>query len=111
MLVLSRKKEETILIGDQIELKILRLKGNVVKIGINAPAEYKVMRGEIAPFGLNAEGDSDRDPRVENDQRPLAGKIRNRQTSAQMSAQTQSVREPIIEDLTIPDSNSMAHAG
>jgi len=60
MLVLSRKKEETILIGDKIELKILRLKGNVVKIGINAPAEYKVMRGEIAPFGLNQEERSHR---------------------------------------------------
>ena len=47
MLVLSRKAEETIRIGDQITIKVLRVKGKSVKLGIEAPADVAVMRGEL----------------------------------------------------------------
>jgi len=47
MLVLSRKKDESIMIGDQIELKILSVDGDQVKLGIVAPKDVKVYRSEV----------------------------------------------------------------
>jgi carbon storage regulator len=47
MLVLSRKKNETIRIGDSIELIVLEVEGNSVKLGIEAPEEIRVLRGEL----------------------------------------------------------------
>lgn len=52
MLVLSRKQEEQIRIGDQIVVTVLRIKGNTVKIGIDAPRAVRVVRTELP---LNAE--------------------------------------------------------
>lgn len=47
MLVLTRKKGEGIIIGDDIKITILELKGGSVRIGIDAPREKKVHRQEI----------------------------------------------------------------
>lgn len=47
MLVLSRKKNESIVIGEKIEVKILSIDGDQVKIGIVAPKDVKVHRAEI----------------------------------------------------------------
>ena len=47
MLVLSRKKNESIMIGDHVEVKILSVDGDQVKIGIGAPKSVKVHRSEI----------------------------------------------------------------
>jgi carbon storage regulator len=47
MLVLSRKKDESIMIGDQIEIKVLSVEGDQVKIGIVAPQNVKVYRSEV----------------------------------------------------------------
>lgn len=47
MLVLSRKKDESIMIGDKIELKILSVDGDQVKLGIVAPQNVKVYRSEV----------------------------------------------------------------
>ncbi len=47
MLVLSRKPIEEILIGDNINITVLKVKGNTVRIGIEAPAAVKVKRGEL----------------------------------------------------------------
>jgi carbon storage regulator CsrA len=51
MLVLSRRIDETILIDGRIEVQIVRVKGNSVRIGIRAPEDVKILRGELAPFG------------------------------------------------------------
>jgi carbon storage regulator len=48
MLVLSRKRNEKIRIGDQITVTVVRLKGNRVRIGIEAPQQIQVLRGELA---------------------------------------------------------------
>ena len=47
MLVLSRRRDETIMIGDDIEISIVDIKGDTVRIGINAPRSITVHRKEI----------------------------------------------------------------
>ncbi len=47
MLVLSRKKNESIMIDENIEVKILAVEGDQIKIGIVAPKAVKVHRAEI----------------------------------------------------------------
>ena len=47
MLVLSRKVNETILIADDIEIRILEVKGDTVRIGIEAPKSVDILRGEL----------------------------------------------------------------
>jgi carbon storage regulator len=47
MLVLTRKKGESILIGDNIEISILEVIGDSVKIGIKAPEEIGILRKEL----------------------------------------------------------------
>ncbi|WP_338553382.1 carbon storage regulator CsrA [Paenibacillus sp. KS-LC4] len=47
MLVLSRKKGESILIGEHIELTVLEVVGDTVKLGIKAPKEVGLLRKEL----------------------------------------------------------------
>ena len=47
MLALSRKKNEAIIINNNIEVTILEVKGEQVKIGISAPREVSVYRKEV----------------------------------------------------------------
>lgn len=47
MLVLARKKLEVIHIGDNIVVKVLNVRNGVVRIGIEAPASVRVLRGEL----------------------------------------------------------------
>ena len=47
MLVLSRKTNETIKISDNIEIRILEIKGDTVRIGIEAPKSIDILRGEL----------------------------------------------------------------
>jgi len=47
MLVLSRKMNESIIIGENIEIKVLSIDGDQVKLGIVAPKNVKVHRSEV----------------------------------------------------------------
>ncbi|WP_394141215.1 carbon storage regulator CsrA [Cytobacillus oceanisediminis] len=47
MLVLTRKLKESIMIGDDIEISVLSIEGDQVKLGINAPKNVDIHRKEI----------------------------------------------------------------
>ncbi len=47
MLILSRKANESIMVGDEIEVTVLAIEGNSIKLGITAPEEVKVLRKEL----------------------------------------------------------------
>ena len=47
MLVLSRQRDETIMIGDEIEITVVDIRGDKVRLGINAPRLVQVHRKEV----------------------------------------------------------------
>ncbi len=47
MLVLSRQRDETIIIGDDVEITIVDVRGDKVRLGISAPARIAVHRKEV----------------------------------------------------------------
>jgi carbon storage regulator len=64
MLVLSRKCGQTVSIGQDITITFLRVRGQVTKIGIDAPSLVRILRGELCggggsakPFDSRARGD------------------------------------------------------
>ncbi len=53
MLVLSRKLNEEIVIGDDIRVKLIDVRGNKIRLGIDAPASVPVRRKELGPQPLS----------------------------------------------------------
>lgn len=47
MLVLSRQRDETIMIGDEVEITVVDIRGDKVRLGINAPSRIAVHRKEV----------------------------------------------------------------
>jgi carbon storage regulator len=47
MLVLSRKKDETIIIGDSIVITVISIKHDFIRLGIEAPSEVPILRHEL----------------------------------------------------------------
>ena len=61
MLVLSRKTDETIVLGSNIVLTVVAVQGNRVKIGIKAPNDVRILRGELPDFPSELDGPSESD--------------------------------------------------
>ncbi len=49
MLILTRRKGEALKIGEDIELRVLEVNGNQVRIGIEAPKDVVILRTELKP--------------------------------------------------------------
>lgn len=59
MLVLTRKAQQTIRVGENITITILRVKGQSVRVGIEAPRDIHVVRGELPPKGEEATSETE----------------------------------------------------
>ena len=57
MLVLTRKRDGVIRIGENIVIRVIRTGKSSVKIGVDAPADIRVVRGELSPL-LVSSGDA-----------------------------------------------------
>lgn len=55
MLVLSRKVGQTILVGNDLVLEIMKVQGGRVKIAIQAPSSVRIRRGELRPIEVEVE--------------------------------------------------------
>jgi carbon storage regulator len=55
MLVLTRKANERIVIGDDIRITVAAVRGNVVRIGVEAPPQTTILREELLPVGQRPE--------------------------------------------------------
>ena len=66
MLALSRKSNESIIIGNDIEITILEIKGDQVKVGINAPKSVPVQREEVYKMIQDANKEAATDAVQEN---------------------------------------------
>ena len=60
MLILTRRVGETVVIGNDVTVTVLGVKGNQVRLGVNAPREVAVHREEIFERIKNGQGTADR---------------------------------------------------
>jgi carbon storage regulator len=96
MLVLTRKYQEKIRIGDHITITVLKMKGKAVRLGIEAPAEVSVLRGELSFEGRPVEWEEK--PTVAETEAARPARVdasRTNRTSARWPAKLESVVGPI----------------
>lgn len=80
MLVLSRKVGQTILIGDNISIQVLQVTGGAVRLGIEAPTDIRILRGELE---------------LPEDDEPFSSMPRREQESSHHSVSTDDPVQPI----------------
>ena len=54
MLVLTRRRGESVLIGDKVEITIVEIQGDKIKIGVSAPKKIEVLRKELVSQAKDA---------------------------------------------------------
>jgi carbon storage regulator len=105
MLVLTRKHQEKIRIGDNITITILKTKGKAVRVGIEAPSDIAVVRGELVANAVSSQAPQEssvsglvevptanRRPRTRSSHPEAAWKSQSRPTTSDERR-----REPVME--------------
>jgi carbon storage regulator len=67
MLVLTRKTNQSIMIGDNIEVSLLAIMGEKVRIGIQAPRDVPVFRKEVYVEIQQEQSDNSQDPKIRDE--------------------------------------------
>ncbi len=66
MLVLSRKAGEKLIIGNNITVEVVRIQGNRITLGVSAPNDVKILRGELKMLQVTlSDCDSELEPEAE----------------------------------------------
>jgi carbon storage regulator len=78
MLVFRRQAGESFQIGNDVEVRVLRVQKGYVKIGVIAPRQVQIYRTEIAGFNKKAVISDWTEPTVEKTLKDLAGRLRSR---------------------------------
>ena len=76
MLILTRRIGETLIIGDDVNITVLGVKGNQVRLGINAPKDVSVHREEIY-LRIQQEKNGDSEPDSDDDETDSGDNIGN----------------------------------
>ena len=105
MLVLTRKSNQSIMIGDDIEVSVLSVMGDKVRIGIQAPQEVPVFRTEIYFEIHRKDGDAPMDVREEVDEA-----LRDLGESSALSESTQRQHSARRAPLSSPAEQQVEHA-
>jgi carbon storage regulator len=74
MLILTRRVGESVMIGDDVAITVLRVKGNQVRLGVNAPKTVSVQREEIFQRIQQENGSPEEEPEHE----PLSATVATR---------------------------------
>ena len=112
MLVLTRKVDDTIIIGDNIKIQLLKIKGNTIRIGIEAPTDVKILRGELAPFGVEAAGGESKGSKTQGSESETPKATEQNSTASFQVKENRIEFDVNAEDLNaLPNPFVVAHAG
>ena len=103
MLVLTRKLQQQIRISDNITITVLRVKGNTVRLGIDAPRQVRVVRGEIPSF--------DGPPALEGQEQPATVEIppqANQEPNCPPLAESDDGNESAAGEIPLTSTNILA---
>lgn len=96
MLVLTRKPREEIRIGNGITITILRVKGQSVRVGIDAPNDVRIVRGELTPESNEseaAESSESLESKPNLETVPVEGSVTNALVESENRLQNETERE------------------
>jgi len=93
MLVLSRQRDESIMIGDNVEIIIVDVRGDKVRLGITAPKEIPVHRREIYD-AIQREKAEKKEAEKQQEKEPKAEQEETPQTDPEEEPKTQPFKKP-----------------
>ena len=93
MLVLSRQRDESIMIGDDVEIIIVDVRGDKVRLGITAPKSIPVHRREIYD-AIQREKNDKKEPQKQQEQEPRATKQEKTGQQQEQETPQQSSEKP-----------------